>query len=90
MKFATGLKYLFSTLFIYLALAAAVIFLSRPLIDMISNLRIIRMIIYVSLLVLIIPLITKIIVDKLPFKPEGLKTEKGIKESLKKEVKLEK
>ena len=90
MKFTTGLKYLFTTLFIYLALAAAVIFLSRPLIDMISNLRIIRMIIYVSLLVLIIPLITKIIVDKLPFKPEGLKTEKGIKESLKKEVKLEK
>ena len=88
MNFTNSIKYILSCMLIYLSIFLLELFLLNPLLDGISENYIIRIIIYAFLMLIINPIITFYIGERLPFNPEGLKVPHGLEGALKHKIEI--
>ena len=78
MKFIQSVKYIFITILLYLAIAIIELLSIKPLVDGFDLPWFLNLLIDGLFLLIINPIICFLFVDKLPFKPEGLKKENKI------------
>lgn len=88
MRFRQKIAYLFSIILIYLILFVLEFILIGSFIELFTLSSTPKWIINIIFLILIDPLLTYLIGEKIPFKIYGLKVEEGIEADLKKDVDL--
>ena len=89
MTFTSSVRYIFSCLCIYLLLAIGEYFILNPMFTSIIHSYLIRISIYFLFLLIINPIITYIIGEKVPIKPSGLRVEDGLEEALRNQDEFE-
>lgn len=85
MTFKQKILYFFSAILIMVLLALFDFFVFRYVVDLFSTDWQVHTAVFIVLVLLINPFVALFIINKLPFKPKGLKVDKGLKEALKKE-----
>ncbi len=86
MKVTEGLKYMFLCLLLYLALGLVEIYGLRPLLDTVTDSFFLQTAVYMVLMLVVNPILTYVISEKLPFAPSGLKVAGGLETALKSDV----
>ena len=86
MKVTEGLKYMFLCLLLYLTLGLIEIYGLRPLLDTVTESFFLQTVIYAALMLIVNPILTYVISERLPFAPSGLKVAGGLETALKSEV----
>lgn len=88
MNFINSIKYILACMIIYISIFLLELLLMNPLIDGISENYIIRIIIYSFMMLIINPIITFYLGERLPFNPEGLKAPLGLEGALKHKIEI--
>ena len=83
MSFTSSIRYIFSCLLIYLLLALGEYLILNPIILPLIKSYLIRILIYSLFLLIINPIITYFIGEKIPVRPIGLRVNEGLEEALK-------
>lgn len=86
MKFTQGILYSLAILLIYLLLFIAELFLLTILIELFTLSFVVKLVVFIIFILLVNPIITFFIGEKLPFKVKGLKIVDGLQAELKKDV----
>lgn len=85
MTFKQKVLYFLCGVLFLVAFAFFDFFVLRYVVDLFSIEWQVHLIVFIIMVVLVNPFIVLFILNKMPFKPKGLKVDKGLKEALKKE-----
>lgn len=87
MKFSQAFTYVFTVICFYALLFISEIILLMPIIEGVEISYLIKIVISLVLLIIINPIITWLITERLPFKPKDLKASSDYKTDIKKRPK---
>ncbi len=88
MKFRQGVAYLLSIVFIYVFLFLVDLTIISAIIELFTTSSFVKLVCNVVFLLIVNPILTYLIGERIPFKIYGLKVEEGIEADLKKDVDL--
>lgn len=86
MTFKQKIIYFLCAVVIQVLLAFFDFYIFKYVVDFFATDWLTHTIIFIILVVAVNPFVASFIINKLPFKPKGLKVDKGLKEALKKET----
>lgn len=86
MTFKQKIIYFFCAILMLVVLALFDFYIFKYVVDMFSTDWQVHVVVFLIAIIFVNPFIALFILNKLPFKPKGLKVDKGLKEALKKEA----